>query len=310
MSPAVIPGIVTRIQSGFHTVRTEQGTYTCHLRGRLKQTTFRGDILAVGDHVSISLLDDGTGMIEEIAPRLRALVRLAPTPKGEYQQVLLANPDQILLVFACATPEPHLRMLDRFLVVCEKQAIPVRIVANKVDLVGEERAREIFRAYPRLGYQVMFTSTKWRLGIEELSDLLTGPVSGLAGPSGVGKSSLLNTIQANLGLAVREISQSTAKGRHTTIVRQMFALERGGYVVDLPGLRTLALWDTQPEELDGYFPELRDLVSSCQFNNCTHRNEPGCAVRAAVEKGEVFSERYESYLRLRYGDENHPLRIR
>ena len=297
-----IPGFVTRIQSGFHTVHTEQGTFTCHLRGRLKRTTFRGDILAVGDQVHIALQSDGTGMIEEIAPRIRSLVRLDPTPKGDYQQVLLANLDQILLVFACANPEPHLRMLDRFLVICEKQEIPVQIVANKIDLVGEQRARELFGIYPPLGYPVTFTSAAQNIGIEELRAILTGKISGLAGPSGVGKSSLLNAIQPALGLAVREVSQFTTKGRHTTVVREMFPLAEGGYVTDLPGLRSLSLWDTQPEELDGYFPELRDLVSQCQFNDCSHQNEPGCAVRVAVAEGRVHPERYTSYLRLRNGE--------
>ena len=302
MSLETFPGTVTRIQSGFHTVQTEQGPVVCHLRGRLKRTSYRGDVLAVGDVVQISLLPDHTGMIEDIAPRKRALSRLDPTPKGEYQQVLLANPSQILMVFACTNPEPHLRMLDRFLVICEKQGIPARIIANKVDLVGEDRAREIFHIYPTLGYDVIFTSVKWNLGIESLRAILVGETTGLTGPSGVGKSSLLNSIQPRLGLAVREVSETTFKGRHTTTVREMFPLVEGGFVVDLPGLKSLALWDTQPEELDGYFPELRDLVSSCYYNDCTHLDEPDCAVKLAVEEGRVFKERYESYLRLRFGE--------
>jgi ribosome biogenesis GTPase / thiamine phosphate phosphatase len=306
MRPDTFPGTVTRLQSGFVTVRTDQGTFTCHLRGRLKRTKLRVDVLAIGDRVEISPQSDGSAMIEEIAPRQHSLVRLDPTPKGDYQQVILANPDQVLLVFACTNPEPHLRMLDRFLVICEKQGIPARIIANKVDLVGDERAHEIFRMYPPIGYPVLFTSAVWKLGVEELRDLLTGKTSGLAGPSGVGKSSLLNAIQPELGLAVREISQATDKGRHTTIVRQMYPLDLGGFVVDLPGLRVLSLWDTQPEELDGYFPELRDLVAYCKYNDCTHRSEAGCAVRSAVSEGRVFPERYESYLRLRYGDDFDP----
>ena len=302
MSLETTPGTVIRIQSGFHTVQTEQGLVVCHLRGRLKRTTFRGDVLAVGDRVKISLLPDKTGMIEEIEPRQRALVRMDPTPKGEYQQVLLANPSQILLVFSCTNPDPHLRMLDRFLVICEKQEIPVHIVANKIDLVGEEQAQQIFRVYPQIGYDVFFTSVKWNVGIDALHDILVGQTTGLAGPSGVGKSSLLNAIQPHLGLAVREVSEATSKGRHTTVVREMFPLLDGGYVIDLPGLKSLALWDTEPEELDGYFPELRVLVANCYYNDCTHLNEPGCAVKAAVQEGRVFRERYESYLRLRYGD--------
>jgi ribosome biogenesis GTPase len=215
---------------------------------------------------------------------------------------LLANTDQVVLVFACAQPTPRLRMLDRFLVICEKQEIPALIVANKVDLVGEEEARAIFEIYPPLGYPVIYTSAYSGLGVEELRQRLIGRLSGLAGPSGVGKSSLLNTIQPELGLAVREISLARDRGKHTTNVREMFPLDQGGYVTDLPGLRTLALWDTQPEELDGYFPELRGLVQDCQFSNCSHQSEPGCAVIKAVEEGRVHPERYESYLRMRFGE--------
>ena len=304
MKEGWLAGWVTRMQSGFITVLTEQaGPVVCHLRGRLKQHRFGGDIIALGDRVKIFPLPDGSGMIEEIEPRERDLSRLSPTPRGEFRQILLANPDQVVLVFACARPEPRLRMLDRFLVICEKQSIPVFIVANKVDLVGMDAAEAIFGVYPPLGYPVIYTSVKAGLGVEDFHQRLVGKVSGLAGPSGVGKSSLLNQIQPQLGLAVRSVSEATTKGRHTTVVREMFPLRDGGFVADLPGLKSLALWDTQPEELDGYFPELRDLVAQCQFNDCTHRTEPGCAVRRAMQAGLVSSARYESYLRLRYGEE-------
>lgn len=304
MSQLLLPGWVTRMQSGFITVLTgEAGPVVCRLRGRLKRHRFEGDILAIGDRVKISRLPDGSGMIEEIEPRERELVRMAPTPRGEYRQILLANPDEVLLVFACARPEPRLRMLDRFLVICEKQAIPPVIIANKVDLVGLEAAENLFGVYANLGYPVIYTSAASRMGVEELHRQLIGKITGLAGPSGVGKSSLLNAVQPNLGLAVREVSEATDKGRHTTVVREMFPLVEGGFVADLPGLKSLALWDTEPEELDGYFPELRDLVWECQFNNCTHRVEPGCAVKQAVQEGRVHPSRYESYLRMRFGEE-------
>ncbi len=304
MSQEKIEGWVTRLQSGFITVQTGQGKITCHVRGRLKRTTLRGDILAVGDRVQVSLQQDGTGMIEVIEPRRKALVRMDPTPKGEYQQVLLANSDQVVLVFACANPPPHLRMLDRFLVICEKQQIPAMIVINKIDLIGLEQACQIFAAYPKIGYPVLFTSVKQPYGLEAFKACLVGRLSGLAGPSGVGKSSLLNAIQPELGLAVREVSEQTSKGKHMTVVREMFPLNEGGFVVDLPGLKSLALWDTQPEELDGYFPELRSLVAGCQFNDCTHLSEPGCAVKKAVEEGAVSVERYKSYLRMRFGEDS------
>jgi ribosome biogenesis GTPase / thiamine phosphate phosphatase len=295
-------GLIVRAQSGFFTVATNQGRVICRLRGKLMQGRRRGDIAALGDRVEIRRLPDGSGMIESVEPRGRALTRLAPTPQGEYQQVLIANPDQLLLIFACAQPAPRMRMLDRFLVIAEKEGLPAVIVANKVDLVGAERARAIFGHYQPLGYPVVYTSSKTRLGVDDLRQRLTGKISAFTGPSGVGKSSLLNVIQPQLGLAVNDVSETTRKGRHTTVVREMYPLAEGGYVADTPGIKALSLWDTEPEELDGYFPELRILVAGCQFNDCTHRSEPGCAVRKAVEEGRVNPERYQSYLRLRYGD--------
>ncbi|HZW04415.1 MAG TPA: ribosome small subunit-dependent GTPase A, partial [Anaerolineaceae bacterium] len=241
--------------------------------------------------------------IEAVEPRQRAFTRLAPTARGEYQQVLLANPDQMVLVFAAAQPEPRLRMLDRFLVIAERDHIPALIVVNKADLVGPEQAAAMFSVYPPLGYPVVVTAARTGYGIEELRQHLTGKLSALAGPSGVGKSSLLNAIQPELGLKVSAVSEATSKGRHTTVVRQLFPLAGGGFVADLPGMRQLALWDIEPEELDGYFPELRSLVKYCQYSDCTHLEEPGCAVIQAVQEGEVSEERYESYLRLRFGDE-------
>jgi ribosome biogenesis GTPase len=302
MSQTTQPGQIIRQQSGFFHVQSLQGVVVCQLRGRLKQGPIKGDIISVGDRVQIAVHPDGSGSIEEIEPRLSVLVRLDPRPQGLYRQILLSNPDQVVVVFACAQPAPHLRMLDRFLVIAEKQRIPALIVANKVDLVGEDKARSIFDMYPPLGYAVVYTSARTALGLEELRQRLTGKLSGLAGPSGVGKSSLLNAIQPELGLVVREISLVRNRGRHTTNVREMFPLDQGGYVTDLPGLRTLALWDTQPEELDGYFPELRPLVQYCQFSNCSHQSEPGCAVLKAVEEGRVHPQRYASYLRMRFGE--------
>jgi ribosome biogenesis GTPase len=194
-------------------------------------------------------------------------------------------------------------MLDRFLVIAEKQRLPAVIVANKIDLTGRKQGEALFGHYPALGYPVIYASARKRVGIAALRKQLTGRISCLAGPSGVGKSSLLNAVQSGLGQVVREVSSGMSKGRHTTVVRELFALDAGGYVADTPGLRSLALWDTTPEELDGYFPELAPLVAHCQFNDCTHVQEPGCAVRAAVDRGRVHPARYESYLRLRRGEE-------
>ncbi len=294
-------GLIIKAQSGFFTAETGEGLIVCQLRGKLKQGRAIGDIVALGDYVHLTVLADGSGVIETVEERKQAIVRLDPRPQGVYQQVLLANADQAVFVFACANPNPKLRMLDRFLVITEKQKIPAVIIANKIDLV--ENAKELFSVYESIGYRVIYTSTKTGVGVDELKAQLQNKVSALAGPSGVGKSSLLNEIQNGLGLAVNEISTAMNKGRHTTVTRQMFALDGGGYVADTPGWKSLALWDTEAEEMDAYFPDLRDLVPHCQFSDCSHKHEPGCAVLAALKAGTVHPERYESYVRLRAGQE-------
>lgn len=296
-------GIVVRSQSGFFTLDTDEGEVVTRLRGRLKRGKKTGDLIAVGDWVQYSLQEDGTAMIEEIEERSSKFSRLAPTARGEYEQIIIANLDQAVLVFSCADPEPNFRMLDRFLIIMEEREIPVTIVANKLDLVGAGQARKLFGHYAELGYHLIYTSAKKQRGIRKLHDLLREKLTMLAGPSGVGKSSLLNAVQPELGLRVSEVSKQTGKGRHTTVVRQMFPLDEGGYVADTPGLKALALWDIEPEELDGYFPEIAARVPDCQFSSCTHTEEPGCAVIEAVESGEIHFERYESYLRIRYADD-------
>lgn len=296
-------GLIIRAQSGFFTVETGEGSFVCQLRGRLKQGPRTGDLVAIGDRVTITVQADGSGMIEEIDERERAIVRLDPRPQGEYRQILLANADQAVFVFACVRPTPKLRMLDRFMVIAEKQEIPAVIVANKVDLVGQDEAESIFGLYKNIGYPIIYSSAKTGQGVEDLRAVLISKVSALVGPSGAGKSSLLNAMQPGLGLEVSEVSKAINKGKHTTVVRQMFPLAGGGYVADTPGWKALALWDTEPEEIDGYFPELRERVAHCQFSDCTHIHEPGCAVLAAVEAGEVHPDRYDSYLRLRAGEE-------
>jgi len=299
---ALRSGLIVKAQSGFFTVDTGGESVICQLRGKLKKGTAKGDIAALGDRVLVTILDDGSGAIEEVEERKRAIVRLDPRPQGAYQQVLLANPDQAVFVFACVHPNPKLRMLDRFLVIAEKQHVPAMIVANKIDLVDRGESQKTFGLYSSLGYSVIYTSAKTGEGVDEFKVHLASKISALAGPSGVGKSSLLNSIQPGLDLTVNEIS-AAQKGRHTTVTREMFPLEGGGYVADTPGWKSLALWDTEPEEMDAYFPELASLVAQCQFSDCTHTHELGCAVLAGIETGKVHPQRYESYLRLRDGRE-------
>jgi len=303
MRVSVLSGLVIRTQSGFAHVYTPDGIYICRLRGKLKQLHSISDILAIGDTVEITPINARQGMIEKIQERTCVLSRQAPAARGMHEQVLVANPDQALLVFACANPAPHVRMVDRFLIGLEKYHIRSRIVLNKTDIASDmETIQAMFAHYPGLGTPVHYVSAKNRDGLEELQAELTDKISVLAGPSGVGKTSLLNALQPGLGLRVREVSQFTSKGRHTTHVRELFPLRTGGWLADLPGIRSIGLWDIEPEELDGYFPEIRELVPECQFNDCTHRSEPGCAVREAAESGKINPARYDSYLRLRFGD--------
>ncbi len=299
-------GRIIRSQSGFFWVQTEADVLMCQLRGRLKRGPRHGDMAAVGDWVEVMRLPDGTGMVEAILPRTRFFARSSPDPKMPYQQILLANPDQVCLVFAAANPEPHLGMVDRFLVIAERQNIPARLIVNKLDLVGGEAAQAMFGHYPALGYPVIYASAKTGEGVAELRQALQGKVNLFTGPSGVGKSSLLNAMQPGLGLHVREVSETTSKGRHTTVVRELFPLDGGGFVADTPGIKALALWDISPEELDGYFPEMAGRVQQCAFSDCTHVHEPGCAVQAAVEAGQIHPSRYRSYLRMRFGEEEQP----
>jgi ribosome biogenesis GTPase len=307
-------GIVIKAQSGFFTVQTNDGSrVVARVRGRLKQEQRDTDLIATGDWVTISIAPDGSANVEAVAERERALTRLAPSAKGrggrrwdrqgylsEREQVIVANPDEVVFVFSCADPDPHLRMLDRFLVGAEAQQIPAVICANKIDLVGGiEGGREWFGLYEDIDYPVIYTSAITGEGVDELRTQLTGKLSVLAGPSGAGKSSLLNAMQPGLGLAAKQVSEATGKGRHTTVVPELLPLEGGGWVADTPGIRALALFDTDPEELDAYFPEIAPLVADCQFSDCTHIVEPGCAVIAAVEAGLIHPERYESYAILR-----------
>jgi ribosome biogenesis GTPase / thiamine phosphate phosphatase len=295
-------GTVLRAQSGFFWVQTDTGVLECTLRGRLKKERQSSDIAVIGDMVEVKQVSPTTGAIEAVEPRRTKLARRAAGTKGIWSEdVLIANLDQVLLVFACASPEFHPRMLDRYLALTESSALDTVIVANKLDLVGLERAHALFAEYERIGYPVIYTSTKQGIGIEDLRARLGGRISVVTGKSGVGKSSLLNVVQPGLGLATSEISEVIDKGRHTTRVAELIALDLpgGGYVADTPGIRELGLWQFPLDELDWCFREFRPFLDECYFSGCTHTHEPDCGVRAAVAAGQISEERYQSYVRLR-----------
>lgn len=306
-APSLIPGLILRAQSGFFDVDTEGGTLRCQLRGRLTRPRRTSDVVAAGDRVQVQVVGSGVGLIEKVEPRLRVLSRRAPAGGSDRrhgrEQVLLANPDQVAFVFAAAEPEPNLRLLDRLLVAAEREAIPALIVVNKIDLTGRRQAAELFDLYRKLEYPVFYVSAKKGNGMKEMRQALSGKITAVAGRSGVGKTSLLNAIQPDLARPTLTISETTGKGRHATVFPELVPLQGGGYLADTPGLKAFALWDIEPDELDGYFREIRPLVSRCTFSDCTHLHEPGCAVIQAVEEGRVDPGRYESYLRIRLGEE-------
>jgi ribosome biogenesis GTPase / thiamine phosphate phosphatase len=309
---ALRSGRVIKAQSGFYTILTASGDQVvARIRGRLKKERRDTTMVAVGDFVRWQKASGGTAMIEDVCERERVLARLRPLASGrhsrrwdrqgylrEREQVIIANPDQVVFVIASADPAPRLRMLDRLLVGAERQAIPPIICANKVDLVGIEKAHDQFEIYAEIGYRVIYTSAKSERGLDELRAALQDKISALVGPSGVGKTSLLNAMEPDLGKRVRAISEATGKGRHTTTVAELVPLEVGGWVADTPGIRALAFFDLEPEEIDAYFPDIAPYVSQCTFSDCSHTVEPGCAVLEALEEGKIDEHRYESYVRL------------
>lgn len=321
-------GVVAHGTGGIWCVIADDGTeHEAVMRGRLKKAdtgrradgSMRRDTvaaaaetvkLAVGDRVRLERdSSEQAWAIAEILPRSSRLARRAPGG-GHGERVIAANLDQAIVMFAAAKPEPHPRMLDRFLVIAEANSLSARVIINKIELVGESAARARFSDYERAGYPVHYISVKQHLGLEEVREALANRVSVVSGPSGVGKSSLLNALFPGLGLRVAEISESVNKGRHTTVGAFLHPLVPGaaaaGAVVDTPGLREIGLWELPIRELGHCFPELRPLAKECRFADCAHVAEPGCAVRAAVASAGVSAERYDSYIRLRAEMESEP----
>lgn len=301
-----LQGVVVRAHGLWYEVRTRDPdtTWIATMRGVLKKQARRTDIVAVGDQVWITDAGEGEAVIESVEPRHSVFSRTARNTR-DTEQVILANPDQVLIVFAAREPEPHLRMLDRFVILAEQQELPVRIVVTKIDL--EDRvpaddplgpARERFRIYEPI-YPVHYVSSTTGAGIEALREALDGRISVVAGPSGVGKSTLLNALDPEGRRDTGAVSEATGKGRHTTIGAQLYEIAPGTFIADTPGIRSLAMHAVPEDEIEWCYREFRPYLDQCRFRGCTHIHEPGCAIREAVAAGAIPEERYESYVLVR-----------
>jgi ribosome biogenesis GTPase len=297
---ACLPGRVLSVHGLACSVTADDGRkYRCAVRRVLKTlSTDQRHVVAAGDVVQIRVAGPEEGIIERIEPRRGVLCRTSRSRR----HVMVANVDQLLIVTSAAEPELKPNLIDRLLVTAETSRIRPIVCVNKVDLVDVADLQPLVGVYGQLGYQVLMTSTRTGVGVGRLQRLLAHCETVLIGQSGVGKSSLLNAVEPGLGLRVREVSSENEKGRHTTTTAQLIPLSFGGFVVDTPGIRQFQLWDVIPEEVSGYFRELRPYVSYCRFPDCTHRHETDCAVKNAVADGKVDARRYESYCHLFSGD--------
>ena len=293
-------GCVLSVHGLVSSVLGEDGqVYRCATRRVLKTlSTDQRHVVAAGDRVRFRTAGRDEGIIERIEPRHGVLSRAV---RGR-RQVIVANVDQVLIVSSSAQPilKPHL--IDRLLVTAEKDEVTPIICINKIDLVEHANLQPLAGVYGQMGYEVHLVSATTGFGIERLRGRVVGRQSVFAGQSGVGKSSLLNAIEPGLDLRIAAVSEENEKGRHTTTVANLIPLSAGGYVVDTPGIRQFQLWDVVPQEIAGFFRELRPYVSLCRFPDCTHMHEADCAVKDAVADGRLDARRYESYCRLFEGD--------
>lgn len=309
ISPNAIPAIVIRAHGLWFEVKLLDGprkndVLIATIRGQLKRQRRRTDIVAVGDRVYVVELPDNEAAIEVVEPRTRALIRTARNTR-DTEQVILANPDQVMFVFSIADPEPHVRMLDRFIILAEMQDVPIRLVVNKAELNDPDSGASIenvFGIYQGL-YPIHVVSAHTGQGIEGLRAALQGKTTAVAGPSGVGKSTLLNAIDPENRRETGDVSTATGKGRHTTVGSRLHEIDDNTFVADTPGMRALAMHAIPAERLDFYFIEMRPYLGQCFYQDCTHVHEPRCAVLDAVASGDIGRQRYESYLSLRSGDE-------
>ena len=296
----LVEGIVVRIDSHFPLIESGESRYRCSLRKKLKRghrtATHK---ICVGDRVLFAppASDKDSGVIEKILPRNTQLIRRASHRDG-MAQALVANVDRLIVVASARQPPLNPRLIDRMLVAGENGDLECFICINKMDLAKRDEVLPLVSYYPQLNYKLLFTSAKTGEGLEGLKDVLKDKSSVFAGASGVGKSTLLNAIQPGLRLTVREVSEVTGKGKHTTSFVQLLRLDFGGYVVDTPGIREFGLWDMDKHDLQYFFPEMQPFIGRCKYADCTHAHEPQCAVKAAVEAGNITRARYESYMHI------------
>ncbi|MCT4594896.1 MAG: ribosome small subunit-dependent GTPase A [Anaeromicrobium sp.] len=280
----MIKGIITKGIGGFYYIQDEDGKmYECRARGKFRKEKITP---LVGDRVSISISYDDKGMIEKIENRETKLIRPP-----------VANVDQAVIVFAVKRPNPNILLLDRFLVMAERENLDIVICFNKVDL-SEEELNNLKEIYDKTGYKLLETSTKLNSGVEEFKHILKDKITVFAGPSGVGKSSLLNATQPNLQLKTGEISLKNKRGKHTTRHVELLKLDFGGWVLDTPGFSSLDLDFVEELDLQYYFKEFEPLIGSCKYTGCKHINEPECAIKEAIKNGKISESRYNNYVNL------------
>lgn len=293
-----VQGLVVRSTAGFVDVLVDGDVVQCRIRGRLKKAPRDSDLCVIGDEVLVAQADQGTHVVCDVLPRRSRFSRRQPGRGPRKEDVLVANLDQLLITFCYGRPLFNARMLDRFLVIAEHQRVEPIIVVNKADLEqpGDSNWQQ---TYESIGYRVLKASAETGEGIDALRGVLRDKISAFVGPSGVGKSSLINRMLPGLSLGVAAVSEHHGKGRHATRVASLYRLPGGGFLADTPGIRELGTWALPIDELDRCFPELAPHRNECAFRSCTHTHEPQCAVVDAVHRGTIERDRYESYVRLR-----------
>ena len=295
---------VVRATGSWYDVLHDGAMLRCRIRGKLRLKGVRStNPVVVGDE-AVCEADGGDCVIVDIVPRRNYVIRRASNLSKE-SHIIAANVDQALLMVTLRSPETPKEFADRFLVTCEAYKVPAAILLSKIDLQDAEAVAEFRAVYEGAGYRVLEVSAKEGRGVEEVRELLAGRTTLVSGNSGVGKSTLIQTIDPSLDIRTGEISDSHHKGRHTTTFSTMYPLAEGGAVIDTPGIKGFGLLDIDDAELWHYFPEMMRVAPGCRFYDCTHTHEPGCAVVEAVKAGEIAWSRYESYLKILDDDEKY-----